>query len=134
MKGQLLLPVGKLGGQGVEQLGRCEALVSLLDDQLPFFEHVQELDPHQRGLRCFKRLEPQHGTGDPLDGSMVLFHNIIQIFHLTDDDAGAVLLIVTLDGRLVGRTPIDGDLLRYAMALDRFGSGSAGPPARRAAL
>ena len=88
--------------------------------------------PTERALGCFKRLEPQHGARHPLDGSMVLFQDIIQIFHLTDDDVGAVLLILALDGRLIGCTPIDGDRVWHAVATIA-GSGSAGPPARRAA-
>ena len=36
VKEQLPLSAGGLGGQGVEQFGRSEALVSFLDYQLPF--------------------------------------------------------------------------------------------------
>jgi hypothetical protein len=39
MKGQLALPGRELSGQGVEQFGRSEALVSFLDDQLAFLDH-----------------------------------------------------------------------------------------------
>ena len=37
---------------------------------------------------------------------MVLFHNIIEIVHLTDDDRGAVLRIVAADGRRIGLVSI----------------------------
>src|SRR5215813_3752000 len=47
-----------LGGQGVEQFGRSEAFVSLLDYQLPFLDHVHEFDADERGLRRVKRFEP----------------------------------------------------------------------------
>ena len=47
MKGQWPLSVGELGSQGVEQFGRSEALVSFLDHQLAFLDHVHELDPDQ---------------------------------------------------------------------------------------
>jgi hypothetical protein len=41
VKEQLPLSAGGLGGQGVEQFGRSEALVSLLHHQLSFPDHVQ---------------------------------------------------------------------------------------------
>jgi hypothetical protein len=48
------------------------------------------------------------------------FHNVVEILDLADFDRGAVLLVVALDGRFVGRTPVDGDLLRHAVAADRL--------------
>ena len=52
---------------------------------------------------------------------MILFDHVVEILTLTDGDGGAVLLIVALDRRFVGRAPVDRDLLRYAMATDRLG-------------
>jgi hypothetical protein len=57
VKEQLPLPVGGLGGQGGEQFGRSEALVSSLKPQLFFLDHVHEFDPDERGLRRVKRFE-----------------------------------------------------------------------------
>src|ERR1043166_9248784 len=52
---------------------------------------------------------------------MILLHDIIEIFGLADHDRGAVFLVVALDGRFVGGTPIDRNLLRYAaLATDRL--------------
>src|SRR6266571_5381050 len=51
---------------------------------------------------------------------MILFHNIVEIFDLADFYRGAVLRIVALNGRFIGRTAIDGDLLRHAVAADRL--------------
>ena len=51
---------------------------------------------------------------------MVLFHHIIQILDLPDDDVGAVGLIVALNGGCIGLTAIDGDLLGYAVAANRL--------------
>src|SRR5262245_8967491 len=42
VKEQLPLSAGGLGGQGVEQFGRSKALVSLLNHQLSFPDHVHE--------------------------------------------------------------------------------------------
>ena len=57
MKEQLPLSAGGLGGQGVEQFGRSEALVSPLNSQLSFPDHVHEFDTDESGLRCVKRFE-----------------------------------------------------------------------------
>ena len=35
-------------------------------------------------------------------------------------NGSAVLRIIALDGRFIGRTPVDGDLLRHAVAADRL--------------
>ena len=51
---------------------------------------------------------------------MVLLNNVVEIFNLADGNRGAVLLIVALDGRFIGRTPVDGDFLRYAVAAGRL--------------
>jgi hypothetical protein len=48
------------------------------------------------------------------------FDHVVEILTLTDGDGGAVLLIIALDRRFVGRAPVDRDLLRYAMATDRL--------------
>ena len=76
-----------LGSQGVELFDGGEAFCPFLPDQLAFLQHVHELDSDQRALGRRKRLEPQHGTRDPLHPAMILFDHIIQIFHLADDDA-----------------------------------------------
>jgi hypothetical protein len=60
-------------------------------------------------------------TGDSLHAAMVLFHHIIQILHLADDDRGVVRFIVSPDGGRIGLAPIDRDLLGHPMAADRLG-------------
>src|SRR5712691_8171455 len=47
-------------------------------------------------------------------------------FNLADGDRGAVLLVIALDGRFIGRAAIDRDLLRYAMAVDSLGEEALG--------
>ena len=49
---------GEIRRQRVELFGRSEALVSLLDQQLPFLDHVHEFDADKRCLRRVKRFEP----------------------------------------------------------------------------
>ena len=58
VKESLPLSVGRLGGQGVEQFGRSEPLVSGLEYHLFFLDHVYEFDANQRVLGCRKRFEP----------------------------------------------------------------------------
>ena len=77
MKGQLPLSVGRLRGQGIEQFGRSEVLVSLLDQQLPFLDHVHEFNPNECILGCLERFEPQHGPCHPLYTSMILLHHVV---------------------------------------------------------
>ena len=88
--------------------------------KLPFLDHGHERNPHQGVLGCLERFEPQHGPGHPLDTSMILLHKVVEILELADGDRGAVLGLVALDGRCIGRTPVDGELLRHAMAADGF--------------
>jgi hypothetical protein len=93
MKRQLPLSMGGLGGQGVELFSRSEAFFSGLYPQLSFLEHVHELDSDKYVLGCFELFEPEQRPREPFDGSMVLFDNVVQVFHLTDNDGGAVLLL-----------------------------------------
>jgi hypothetical protein len=65
---------------------------------------------NQHVLIYLKRLEPERGAGDPLYTSPVLCDHIIQIFRLTDDNTGAVCLVVTLDSDSIRVTAINGDL------------------------
>jgi hypothetical protein len=51
---------------------------------------------------------------------MVLFDHVIQIFDLTDEDVGAVCLVVTVDGRFVGLTPVNGDRFRDPVTAARL--------------
>jgi len=56
VKGHLLLSVGRLGGQGVEQFGRSETLVSVLHPHLSFLDHVHELNPNEDVLGGLERV------------------------------------------------------------------------------
>jgi hypothetical protein len=57
----------------------------------------------------------------PADSAMVLFDDIVERRDLADVDRGAVRCIVALDGRFMGRTPVDGDRLRHPMTTDGLG-------------
>ncbi len=51
---------------------------------------------------------------------MVLFHDIVQVFILTDRDRGVVLSIVADDGGGIRTTLVDVNLLRRTIAADRL--------------
>src|SRR5262249_6862111 len=51
---------------------------------------------------------------------MVLFHDIIQIFHLPDGDGRAVRFVIAFDGGFIGVTAVNGDRLRDSVAADRL--------------
>ena len=67
-----------------------------------------------------KRLKAQHGTRQSFHRSMVLLHEIIQIFGVADDNGGLVRLVVALDRRRVAAALIDSDLLRQSLSANGF--------------
>jgi hypothetical protein len=112
--------------QGVELFSRCEALCHLTCP-LIFPHHVHELDPDQRALVSSERLQSPHGPGHPLHSSVNLRDDIVTVCDLTDDDRGAVSLIVDPKSRCVGLAPVDGDrggdaVPAYCLGEKTFGS------------
>ena len=110
--------VGGLGGQGIEHCGRREVLGSRLNHQLPFLEPVHECEPDEGVVGCVERFEPQQGSSDPFDGSMILLDAVVYVFHLSDDDVGPMRLIVAFDRGFIGVTPINGARLRDPVPAD----------------
>src|SRR5215813_14093412 len=51
---------------------------------------------------------------------MIMFDNIMEVFHLADDDQCNMLYIVTADGRSICLTAINRDLLRHPVPPDRL--------------
>ena len=70
-----------LCGQDVELLGRGEALLDPLS-HLPFSKHMHRFDAHQGLLRRIEGFEPQHGSDDPLNTTMILLDNVVEILYL----------------------------------------------------
>ena len=105
-----------LGGQGIELFDWGEAFSPVLLYQVAFLQHVHELAPDQRVVGRCKRLEAEHGTRDPFDGAMIIFDHIIQVFDLTDDDVGAVCLVVAREGGFIGLTSRTPSLLATQLA------------------
>ena len=120
MKGQQPLSVERLSGEGVKLFGRTAARLTS-SCKLPFTQHVHELDAGEGGLRGVERLESSHRPGHAFHGAMVLLHDVIEILDLADLDGRPVLLIISLDGRFVGRTSVNGDFLWHpTMPTDGF--------------
>jgi hypothetical protein len=51
---------------------------------------------------------------------MIVFDDMIQIFHLADEDSGAMLFVVALNRRGIGLTAVNGDFLGDSMAAARL--------------
>jgi hypothetical protein len=88
--------------------------------QLSLSDHVHELDPGKSCRSRSKGFETQHWSHHSLDGSVILFDNVVQILVLTDFDIRFVLLVEAFDRRRVGAALVDCDLLWNAMLTDRL--------------
>ena len=88
--------------------------------QLIFPNHVHEFDAGKRHGGGPEGLQPQHRPYQSLDGSMILFDDVVEVLDLTDLDVGFVLRIVAFDRRRVGAALVDRDLLRGAILSDRL--------------
>ena len=82
---------------------------------------MRELHAGEGTLGSLEGFESEHGTREPFDGSMVLFHDIVQVFHLPDDDGRAMRLVVALDRGFIGVTAVNGDGRGEPVAADRLG-------------
>jgi len=51
---------------------------------------------------------------------MILFHDIIHVFYLPDDDGRAMLCVVALHGGFIRLTAVNGDRLEEPVTADRF--------------
>ena len=82
-----------LCSQGIELL--CRRLWRVLcSQQLPFANGMHDFYAGDRTARRPKRLEAEHRTREPFHCSMILLHDIIEIFRVADDNGGLVRLVV----------------------------------------
>jgi hypothetical protein len=98
--------------------------------QLTLPDHVHEFDAGKCHRGRPEGFETQHRPQQPLDGSMVLFDDVVEVFDLTDLGARFLLGIVAFDRRRVGTTLVDRDLPRRAVPFDCL----AQEPQRRFAI
>ena len=73
---------------------------------------MHDFNASNRTARRPKRFETQHGMRDTFDRSMVLLHEVVEIFRVAEDDSRLVGPIVALDRCAVRTTLVDGDLPR----------------------
>ena len=69
-----------------------------------------------------KGLEAEHRTCEPFHCSMILLHDVIEIFRVADKDGRLMSLAVVCDRCGVAATLIDRNFLRQPLAVNR-GSG-----------
>jgi hypothetical protein len=119
MRTSKLITICYLCSQGIELLGGRLAHVPC-GRQLPFANRMHDFHTGDCTPRCPKGLEAQHWMSDPFHASMILFHDIIQIFTMTNDNPGLVRLVVVRDRCRIGPTLIDRDFLRHPLAAKGF--------------
>jgi hypothetical protein len=73
----------------------CRAHLALAD-------HVHEFDAGNGCCSRSKRFKTEHWPHHSLDGTVVLFDDVIQIFDLTDFDVRLMFRVVTFERRRVG--------------------------------
>ena len=81
---------------------------------------MHDFNPGDGATRCPKRLEVQHGMRNAFDRSMVLLHEVIEIFGVANDDGPLVDLIVVRDRGGVATTSVDRDFLRQPLPANGF--------------
>ena len=67
-----------------------------------------------------KVFEAEHWSRQPLDASMVLLDDVIQVFALTDFNAFVMVSIKLFQARMIGSTLINVDQARFAVFLEGF--------------
>ncbi len=86
--------------------------------QLAFANRRHDFHTGDRTPRCPKRFKAEHGTRQPFPCSMILFHEVIEIFRVADDNRGLVRLVVVRDRCRIGPTLIDRDFLWQPLGAD----------------
>src|ERR1700739_3124865 len=77
--------------------------------QLSLANRMHHFHPRNRTPGRPEGLEAQHRANNPVDRTMILLHEVIEILALSDSDAGRVDPVVPLNRRGVAGTLVDGD-------------------------
>lgn len=86
--------------QRIKLVGKRHAVAALYYE-LAFANHVHEFEPCEDCLRRAKRLEAKHRPGDPFDGTMILLHDVVEVFDLPDLDRDVPFRIQLVDAALL---------------------------------
>ena len=76
---------------------------------------MHELDSGGQAVGGAERFEVEHRPGYTLDGAMVLFDDVVEVFDLAHNDRHAGPGVDRIDGRLVGAALVHRDLVRIAV-------------------
>ena len=93
---------------------------------LPLAAHVHGFDSGDDDSCTPKRLEAQHRPGDPLDGPVVLFDDVVEVFALAHQAIDAGVSLNAINGCCVGATLVDSDLLWHILKVDSTFEKSSG--------
>jgi hypothetical protein len=90
------------------------------EEQLLLTNRMHHFHAGNRTAGRPKGFETQPGAREPLHCSMILLHNIIEIFRVTDTEGRLLSFIVVLNGCRIRATLIDGDFLRQPLGAKRL--------------
>lgn len=89
--------------------------IGAADCELALADHVHELDAGENGAGGAERFEVEHRPSHPLDGAVVLFDSVVEVFDLAHQDRHIAAGVDRIDRRLVGATLVHRDLVRIAV-------------------
>ncbi len=108
-----------LRSQGVElfrwRLGRVPRAC-----ELAFANRMHDFNPSKRTARTPEGLKAEHRVREAFHRPVVLFHEVIEIFGMADEDGRLVGPVVALDSGGVAATLVDGDLFGQSLVMTRL--------------
>ena len=79
---------------------------------------MQGLDSGDDDSSAPKGIESEHRSRNPLDGTVILFDDVVEVLVLTHHDINASVGLGAFNGGRVGAALVDGDLLRQIVQID----------------
>lgn len=104
-----------LAHQHIKLVGARHRIGSV-DCELALADHVHELEAGKHVVGGAERFEVEHRPGHPLDGAMVLFDDVVEVFDLAHQDRHVAAGVDRIDRRLVGAALVHRDLLWLAVS------------------
>jgi hypothetical protein len=98
-----------LARQRIKLLGERHRFGSV-DGKLALADHVHEFDACEHAVGGAERFEVEHRPGHPLDGAMVLFYDVVEVFDLAHQDRHVAAGVDCIDRRLAGAALVHRDL------------------------
>ena len=119
MRASKTITFSDLRSQSIELL-RWRLARILCSRQLPFANGRHDFTPRNRPAGRPQRFEAEHGMREAFDRSMVLLHEVVEIFGVANNDGRLVSLVVVQDCCGVAGTLVDRELLRQPLVANRF--------------